>query len=60
LIKSNVPLSTSQTISHFVNHIANDKDKVQIDYLVVLAGLNLFVQVDRVVSFMPVILDFFY
>jgi len=36
LTQSNGPLSTNQTINHFIIHSANQIDKVQFDYLVAL------------------------
>jgi hypothetical protein len=47
LTQSNVPLSTSQIVSHFISQ----NNKVQIDYLITLAR-----QIERVTFFMPIIL----
>jgi hypothetical protein len=40
LTQSNGPLSTSQIVSHFINHFASQNDKVKINYLITLVGPN--------------------
>jgi len=58
LSHSNGPLFTNQINSHFVNHIANQNDKVQIDYLVMLqVQIDLSKLIDRVISLTLIILD---
>jgi hypothetical protein len=49
--QSNGPLLTSQIVSHFVSHFITWNEKVQIDYLVMLANPNWFVHIDKVIFF---------
>ncbi len=51
MTQSNNALSTNQIINHCINHFVNQNDKVEIDYLVMLAGPNQLVHIDRVVFF---------
>ncbi len=46
LVQSNGPWSTNQIDNHFVNHNVSQNDKVQIDYLIMLAiQIDLFTQI---------------
>jgi len=51
LAQSNGPLSISQIVNHYVNHVVSQNDRFQINYLITLVGLNQRVQIDKVVFF---------
>ncbi len=56
MTESNNALFTNQIINHYINHFVNQNDKVEIDYLVMLAGPNQLVQINRVVFFTLVVI----
>ncbi len=49
LTQSNGPLSTSQIVSHFVNHYTSQNDKVQFDCTVALDMYKIICPIDMVV-----------
>jgi hypothetical protein len=59
LTQSNDPLSTNEINSHFVNQTSSQNDMVQIDYLIMFASPNQFVQIDNVIFLKPIILEIF-
>ncbi len=52
-------LSINQIINYYDSHITNQNNRVQIDYPIMLVGLNWLVQIDMLVFVTPIILGIF-